>query len=146
MADLIWNWKNKDYKATPITIADWDLLGSYLKGYLLSDLKYVEDFEMRLQTQAWIQMRDYDMDDIRRHWGRKDMRHKVTATIFKNDAKVNDTLITEFEADDTLTKGHALSFSLFIKSVLKLSGVIFAEDVQENPTKRIEGQPLVESE
>jgi len=132
---LIWNFNNKDYQAIPITIGDWDLLGSYLKGFLLSDLKYVDDFEMRLQTQAWIQMRDYDMDDVRRHWGRKDMRYRTTLIMFKGDPKVNDILITAFETDET--------FDLFRKEVLRASGVKFAEETQENPTK--EEKVLAES-
>jgi len=139
MADLIWNWKNKDYKATPITIGDWELLGNYLKGYLLNDLKYIDDFELRLQTQSLIQMRDYDLDDVRRHWARKDMRHRATLTIFKNEPKVNDALITEFETDDTFYK--------FIREVLKVSGIKFIDEVSEsekseNPT---ENEDLAES-
>jgi len=125
MADLIWNWKNKDYKATPITIGDWELLGNYLKGYLLNDLKYIDDFELRIQTQSLIQMRDYDQDDVRRHWARKDMRHRTTLIMFKNEPKVNDALITEFEEDDT--------FYIFIKEVLKASGIKFIETETENP-------------
>jgi len=125
MADLIWNWKNKDYKATPITIGDWELLGNYLKGYLLNDLKYIDDFELRIQTQSLIQMRDYDQDDVRRHWGRKDMRHRTILIMFKNEPKVNEALITEFEEDDT--------FYMFIREVLKASGIKFIETETKNP-------------
>ncbi len=130
MADLIWIWKNKDYKATPITNGDWELLGNYLRSYLLNDLKYVDDFELRVQTQSLIQMRDYDQDDVRRHWARKDMRHRATLTMFKNEPKVNDALITEFEEDET--------FYLFIREVLKASGIKFMETEPNPPPQEAE--------
>lgn len=134
----IWEHDHLHYNATPITIDDWDLLGNHLRGILLSDLKYVDDIEIRLQTQSLIQMRDYDIDDVRRHFGRKEMSQKLVDMMFKNDKKYKPSLSKEFLKSD--------GFNEFLKEILKESGIVFVEEKdEENPTEQPES-PLVKSE
>lgn len=125
--ESVWLHKGIEYKAYPITIGDWKMLGKYLRAYLLDDLKYQEDIETRLQNMNLIQMRDYDESDIMRHWSREDINHKVIKTIFKNNPVVTSELIAEWDREE--------AFTLFLRSILKDSGIKFIEESekQENP-------------
>jgi hypothetical protein len=122
MADLIFIHKDKEYKATPITIGDWELLGNYLRSYLINDLKFVEDLESRFTSQAMIQIRDYDEFDVLRHLSRRDISLKLHQTMFKNDDKVTDSLIKEFVKDE--------GFIQFRRQWLIASGIIFRDEVE----------------
>jgi len=139
MADMVWSWENKDYNASPITIGQWQTLGNYLKSRLLTDLKDIDEFELRQQMQMTIQMRDYDESDILRYWGRRDIRYKVFKTMFKDNPRVTDLMLNDWGID--------VGFAEFVRSVLKESGINFVEEKTEpeNPTTE-EAEPSATSE
>ena len=133
----LWMFRDKEYTANPITIGEWDFLGKCLRGYLLDDLRYQEDGETRIQNMSLIQMRDYDESDIIAHFGRRDIRYKVIKSIFKGDNRIDNALITDFETD--------AGFNLFVREVLKESGIKFLTDKKEENEKNPTQSPSVES-
>lgn len=139
MKDLLWENDGVTYEAGTITINDEDKLGRYLKGFLLGDLKYIPDVETRLETQAMIQMRDYGIDDVRRHLGRKDIRYKFIELMFKNDRKFTPEMIMILDSDSE--KCWQL-----ITDVMIESGIIVEVKNQENPPQEnLAGSPSAES-
>lgn len=123
----LWIFKKIEYKAYPLTIGDWDELSKTLRAIFLDDISRQKDIEARIQNLDLVLMRDYDESDIMRCWGRKLVRNKAIQMIFKNDPRIYDDLIAEFDTD--------IGFGLFIRQILKDSGITFLEagKAKENP-------------
>lgn len=135
----IWEYNYLHFQASPLTIEDWDTLGHYLKGFLLTDLKYIDDLQTRLEMSAFIQMRDYGIDEIRLYIDRKDVRNKLVELLFRNEKKFKKEYIKAFMEDPEAYD--------FMKEALKESGIKFVEEVKDenpqitNPSAESESKP-----
>ena len=139
------NINGKDYKAQALARNDWDFMGSYLRSCLLSDLKFIDDIQLKSELRKDIQSESYTMQDVLDNIKREDVSMKIVSIIFASNAGISKQTMLEFNNDP--------NFFEYFREILRDSGVTFkGDDDADNDTEAgeatnppAEGSPSAEN-